>query len=812
MSAASVQASPEHDVDRPSTFTVIEPDQPAYARSPVVAIRLVGSIAVLAVMFLALRRAEGSRFSEDLGALLETAPRWIVSVIVSASQFGFLVPALLGFVVQLGLRRFARVGRMLLAAAICVAGLFVMAKLLGGTALPLVPPRHHRGVTDAARPLVRYGIGAPFPAAAHLGIIASWMFVDRNRWSDRWKRLGLVVLALGAVAHIGVTLNHPAIPITAITMAAVGSGIAQLVLGAPNTRPRGRAVGDVLVRLGYSIVAVEEFGGFREYVGYAVVLDDGRHLFVKIVNRDSWAVLLPVRLYRAARYRDIGQERPFRSLRTIVEHEALCALKAHSDGVPTARVAALTEFPPDAMLMAFDAHSRRRLSEVDWEGRTDELLSSVWHIVATLQRSHTVHRNLNADSLWVDDDGVVVVLEFRAASIGVVDAALATDVAEVLAASAGHIGPERAVAIAVASVGHATVASALPRLQPLALTRHTRQAVKAAGCLDALRDEVQRVTGVDAVPIAELERIKSRTIVSIAMVAIAVWTLVPQFTGVGSVWGELLDANWRWAVAVLGLSFVTYIAAAVSLEGATPERLPFGPNVGVHFATSFVAVAAPGGALALTTRFLQRRGIDTPRAIGAVGADVVVGGVVHFTLVGLFITLAGTSGLETFDLPSWTVVGWIAAAVAALAAAGVALPWTRRQLTTRIIPATKRSLTNVGEIARQPVKMIELFGGSFAITMGYLLALAAAVAAFGPGPAFTSVALVYLVATIISSVAPTPGGVGAVEATLIAGLTSAGLPSTTAVAAVVLFRLATFWIPLVPGWLAFLVLQRSGEI
>ena len=96
--------------------------------------------------------------------------------------------------------------------------------------------------------------------------------------------------------------------------------------------------------------------------------------------------------------------------------------------------------------------------------------------------------------------------------------------------------------------------------------------------------------------------------------------------------------------------------------------------------------------------------------------------------------------------------------------------------------------------------------------MGNILALAVAVSAFGAGPAFTSIALVYLVGAVVLTLAPTPGGIGAVEATLIAGLTSAGMSSTTDVAAVILFRLATFWLPLVPGWGAMLALQRSGSV
>ena len=741
-------------------------------------------------------------------------PRWLVSGIVGVCQIAFLTAAVLGFIGQLVLRHFARVGRMLLAAVVCAGGLLVMSKLVGTSTLPLVPTQQRGGPGTGvgANGLSGYGIGAAFPTTLGLGMIAAWMFVDRGRWSDRWRWIGRVVLVLGILARLGVSLADPPTIITAIAAAAAASSLVQLILGAPNTSPRAAEVGEILERLGYTVSAVERFGGFRGFVGFRVDIDDGQQLIVKVISRDLWASLLPVQMYRAARFRDVGQDRPFRSLRSAVEHEALCALKAHSDGVPTARLAVVAEFPPNAMMMAFDTRSRVSLSEIEPARRTPQLLESVWAIVDALQRSHTVHRRLNDEALWVDDDDVVVLVGFASASLGVVGSALSTDVAEVLAATAAPLGVQRAVQYAVAGVGPAAVAAALPRLQPLALTPRTRAAIKSAGNLEELRTEVQRVTGVDAVPIAELERIKTATVVTMAMVALALWALIPQFLGVGSLWSELLKANLWWAAAAVALSAVTYAGAAVALGGSLPERIPLGPNIGVQVATSFVGVAAPGGGLALTARFLQKRGIDTATAVGAVGVNTLAGLIVHLTLTGLFITLAGSSGLQTFDLPSMTTIGLIAAGVALVAAVGAAVPWSRALLTTRVLPATRRSLANIGEIARQPSKMIELFGGSVIITMGYILALAVSVSAFGAGPAFTSIALVYLVGSIVSSAAPTPGGIGAVEATLIAGLTSAGMPSTTAIAAVILFRLATFWIPLLPGWGALLVLQRSGDL
>ena len=109
----------------------------------------------------------------------------------------------------------------------------------------------------------------------------------------------------------------------------------------------------------------------------------------------------------------------------------------------------------------------------------------------------------------------------------------------------------------------------------------------------------------------------------------------------------------------------------------------------MQVATSFVGVAAPGGGLALTARFLQKRGIDTPTAVAAVGVDTIAGVIVHLTLAGLFIALAGSSGLQTFDLPSLGTIGLIAAGVALVAAIGVAVPWSRALLTTRVLPGNE---------------------------------------------------------------------------------------------------------------------------
>ena len=77
---------------------------------------------------------------------------------------------------------------------------------------------------------------------------------------------------------------------------------------------------------------------------------------------------------------------------------------------------------------------------------------------------------------------------------------------------------------------------------------------------------------------------------------------------------------------------------------------------------------------------------------------------------------------------------------------------------------------------------------------------------------FATAAFVYLAGATLGQAAPTPGGIGAVEAALIAGLTASGIPSGTALSGVLLYRVATFWLPVLPGWYAFANLQSKNAL
>jgi uncharacterized membrane protein YbhN (UPF0104 family) len=72
--------------------------------------------------------------------------------------------------------------------------------------------------------------------------------------------------------------------------------------------------------------------------------------------------------------------------------------------------------------------------------------------------------------------------------------------------------------------------------------------------------------------------------------------------------------------------------------------------------------------------------------------------------------------------------------------------------------------------------------------------------------------VVYFAGAIVGSAVPTPGGLGGIEAAMSFGLISIGVDSGTAVSSVLLYRLATYWLPIPFGWFSLNRLQKVGAI
>ncbi|GGV25722.1 membrane protein [Streptomyces griseoflavus] len=332
--------------------------------------------------------------------------------------------------------------------------------------------------------------------------------------------------------------------------------------------------------------------------------------------------------------------------------------------------------------------------------------------------------------------------------------------------------------------------------------------------LTQIRHEVLRIRPQAPVEPARLERVRPRTLISFIAGAIGAYFLLTQLTHIE--FGPLIaNAEWGWVAAAVLFSAASYVAAAMALLGFVPERVPFVRTVAAQVAGSFVKIVAPAavGGVALNTRFLQRAGVRPGLAVASVGASQLFGLGCHILMLLAFGYLTGTEKTPSLS-PSRTVIGGLLT-VAVLVLVVTSVPFLRKFVVTRVRSLFAGVVPRMLDVLQRPQKLVTGIGGMLLLTACFVMCLDASIRAFGDettSVSIASVAVVFLAGNALGSAAPTPGGVGAVEATLTVGLIAVGLPKEVAAPAVLLFRLLTLWLPVLPGWIAFNHLTRKAAL
>jgi undecaprenyl-diphosphatase len=654
-------------------------------------------------------------------------------------------------------------------------------------------------------------------AGPAVGAAAVACTVAAAPWLSRpWRRTAWIMLWLAAVVRLITGTASPVEVVLAFAAgAAAGAGVL-VVFGVPDRRIGPAQIAAALGSAGLPVVqvgpAAVQAKGSRPFTA---VTEDGEPLFIKVLGPDQRDADLLYRGYRFLRLRGVGDTRPAASLIQAAEHQALVAVMAERAGVAVPAVRQVVKSADGSALLAMERLDGSSLDLIPVQRVSDTMIGELWQQVGGLHRARIAHRSLRAANVVVDGSGRPCIVDFSFSELGATQRQIALDIAELLASLAVIAGADRAVAGAVAAIGRDGVAAAVPLLQPLALSAGTRQAIgRHDGLLAQTRAAAAAASGVEGQDLVRIQRVRPRTLLAVAAAAGAFYFLLPKLAQVGSGWNAILSADWAWLPLVIVLSAATYLASAVALIGAVPQHIRFWPTVLAQGASSFVNRVSPAnvGGMALNVRFLQKSGVDASTGVAAVGVNSLAGAVIHLILIVVFFTWAGKGLGKAFQLPSSSKLLAILAIVVAIIGIVLATRPGRRFTSGKIIPGLRSAAASLRQVAQNPGKMIMLFGGSALITLAYIGALAASVQAFGGGPGVILIGAVYLGAAALAAAAPSPGGLGALEAALVAGLTGVGMPAGPAVSAVLLYRLATYWVPVAPGWLSWRVLQRREYV
>ncbi len=314
-----------------------------------------------------------------------------------------------------------------------------------------------------------------------------------------------------------------------------------------------------------------------------------------------------------------------------------------------------------------------------------------------------------------------------------------------------------------------------------------------------------------------LDRTRLAWISTAAKVAVGVLAavfLLTHLSEITSAAGAVARSNPFWIAVAVAMAGFSYVLAAWTLGAATPLRLPFGRTVAAQLAAASANRLSPAGlgGMGLNMRYLEASGSSRSAALGAVGLGQVSSFAARLLLiVGMAAMTRRTLPLHVPLQPGWILVATVIAALVV----GAAMLVRRRmllRLLALLVGSVASVLAHVREVASEPRRLMVLLVGSAGIGLAHAAALTACVAAVGGHLGPTDAIFVYLTGSAMSAAVPSPGGVGAVEAALVAGLGHLSVPGAVAVAGVISFRLVTYWLPIVPGLVCAAALRRRHAI
>lgn len=321
-----------------------------------------------------------------------------------------------------------------------------------------------------------------------------------------------------------------------------------------------------------------------------------------------------------------------------------------------------------------------------------------------------------------------------------------------------------------------------------------------------------------------------RYVLGIGALVAAVWAVSGKTDELQGATTYLAHLRWWWVVIALVAEAASYLAMSSlqrRLLRAGRVGVPVGSMLGITLAGAAIQYSLPAGtvfAYAYDFRQYRRYGADDVLAGWTLVAFNAVVFVSLALLAAIGLAMALSAG-NAFDLVE-SILGVVILAALTVAA------WAERAL---LLPYLTRAVRFSQKVLRRPRPhrsadeiVTNLFAHLGAVNpsranwaraavmglsnwLGDMACLAISFMAVGAGVPWRGLILAYGAGQLAAALPITPGGLGAVEGSLTLALVTFGGAQASTVAAVLLYRLISFWLVLPVGWASWLVMALHGR-
>ena len=769
-------------------------------------VRLAAAVLVLVCCLLVIRY--DSRIDRAITQVIHPPPwsiTWLVTVVYQAGSFGVVIVLVAAALLA---RRWEIARDIGLSAAGTAAVCGILIAVLGS-----------RGGRPGGIVIDGYYMSFPVLQIALFMAVATAGLPYLARGVQRIIEIFIALVALASA------VGGHGLPLNVLGSLVIGWGVTavvRLVFGSPLGLPSAEDVRLLLEEFGICSADVRpvtrQVWGVAKFEATEIRQTDapGR-LGIAVYGRDAADARLLTKAGRFLLYRDSGPSLTISRLQQV-EHEAYVTMRAGlADTAVPEIVEAGTAGPSKDALLVFRMPPGTALSDTDAAEISDATLDDLYRQLLGLRRARIAHGAISGDAVLVDPAaGTVALADFRNASVRASPDQLDRDLASAIAATAVVVGAERAADVAARCLKPQMLAGALRQLQKPALDPLLARSLR--GRRDLLPEVRQRAAAAAAIELpalAEPRRVSWPTLIMIIGSLIGGWALIGVLIDVAGSFDTVIGADWLWVIMAFVLAQLAYVASAVESLGSVAGPLPLGRTVAVEVAKAFSGLAGGAPAIFATrVRYYQKQGYDTPVALSS-GAIMTTASWIS-TAVLFVVSLPFAWG--SLDLEATPQAGgdsklvWIILALVVLiglvVGLALAVPRLRRLAAEKMRPKVRDIWGNLKVVASSPGKLVQLLGGAFGRDLLVAMALSVSLRAFGDHLRLPILIVVITLAALIGGIAPSPGGMGVVEAGMILGLTAAGVAEADATAAVFIQRLFTSYLPPIWGWITLVWMRR----
>lgn len=780
-------------------FSILQRSRPRY-----VLYTLIGAFLISYGWFFA-RNGQITDFELSLFRALNNLPSAIGWAFLLITIFGSIGIAWVISIVALFRRRYAFFAQVFLASTAAWFGAkFVKSFDIRQRPYDILQNVHVIDIRDTA-------VGYP---SGHMAVATALALVIAPRLGANGRRILYIAVFLVGVSRVVVGMHAPLDILGGFGVGLIAGSIINFLTGTPSRRFLASDIAAALKMNGLRATGIHSASvdarGSAPYFGeYA-----GDPIFIKIVDSDNTIADWLFKFTRRILYRRLEDELPYINAKSALEHEAFVAMLARESGIKTPKILGVYHIAGPSWAMVQQGVKGVSLDKIDPETITDKQLAEVWQLVAQLHENRIAHRDLRTANILRADDGALWLIDFGFAENATSQQGIVRDCVEMLGSMTCIVGAERAVKAARTHLSLAQLASILPFVQYSVLSGATTKSLKKyPGNIIALRQELNRVTHQKATSkIAKISRLNGRAIFFMVVFVLLLVAVVPRIGQLQAGVTAAKGADWQWLVVALGAAVMTYFASAFTYVVLAKFPIRYMITLGVQVAASFANRLIPSGigGLGLNVDYLIKNGHKPAEAGSVTAVNSAAAFVSYVILLFIALTVSNTSIFELLSgksLPYWA---FPVAGVVLLMIGFVIYKWEKAR--TKIVRLAKDMWADILEYRHEPFRLVLAVLGASFVTIFYVGALFACAHAIGLDLTLLDAFVAYTIGTLVGAAIPTPGGLGGVEAGLYAGFVALSYDSALAFTTIIIYRLFTFWLPILPGYLVFWQFQKRKII